>query len=150
MRKRPLLPHEVSKGEYDLCELLLTKGARPTNRKDAAHGNTSLHVAVEQQAEHLVRLLVRHKAELSEQNRRGQTPLILGAQTGQASVVELLLRRTEPQYSYGGRPSAPVQRSSVKPRSPFHSPMSCITATSASVTSGQSPSPSRHARGANS
>ena len=35
--------------------------------------------------------LVRHKADLSEQNRKGQTPLIIAAETGQDTVVELLL-----------------------------------------------------------
>jgi ankyrin repeat protein len=87
---RSALEVAVSKGEYALCELLLTKGGRPTNRKDAA-GNTSLHIAVERRADELVRLLVRHKAELSEQNRKGQTPLIIGAESGQSQIVELLL-----------------------------------------------------------
>ena len=87
---RTALELAVAKGEVSLCELLMTKGARPTNRKDAS-GNTSLHVAVSNQAESLVRLLVRHRAELSEQNRKGQTPLIIGAETGQDTVVELLL-----------------------------------------------------------
>lgn len=39
----------------------------------------------------IVRLLVANKAELSEQNRAGATPLILAAATGQEAVVELLL-----------------------------------------------------------
>ena len=94
---RTALEVAVSRGEHELCELLLTKGARPTSRKDAA-GNTSLHVAVHAKSEHLVRLLVRHKAELSEQNRRGQSPLILGAESGQASVVELLLHSGAPLH----------------------------------------------------
>ena len=61
---RSALEVAVARGEGELCETLLTKGAKPSNRKDAA-GNTSLHVAVHQKAEHLVRLLVRHKAEVS-------------------------------------------------------------------------------------
>ena len=94
---RTALEVAVSRGETELCELLLTKGAKPTNRKDAA-GNTSLHVAVANGYEGLVRLLVRHKAALSEQNRRGQTPLILGAESGQSSVVELLLHSGAPLH----------------------------------------------------
>ena len=88
---RTALEVAVSRGEYELCELLLSKGARPTKRKDP-NGNTSLHVAVSTRAEPLVKLLVQHKAELSEQNRRGQTPLILAAESGQTDVVDFLLR----------------------------------------------------------
>lgn len=69
---RTALEVAVSRGEDELCEVLLAKGARPTSRKDAS-GNTSLHLAVERRAETLVRLLIMHKAELSEQNRKGQT-----------------------------------------------------------------------------
>ena len=87
---RTALEVAISRKEYELSELLLAKGARPTSRKDP-HGNTSLHVAVAHQAEGLVRLLVRHRAELSEQNRQGQTPLIMAAESGQVGVVELLL-----------------------------------------------------------
>lgn len=83
---RTALEVAVSRGEAELCELLLTKGAKPTNRRDA-HGNTSLHVAVMRGEEGIVRLLVRHKAELSEQNRKGETPLIIGAEGGQGEAA---------------------------------------------------------------
>ena len=48
----------VARGEWTLCEELLTKGAMPTRRQDAA-GNSMLHLAVIQRADSPVRLLVR-------------------------------------------------------------------------------------------
>ena len=66
---RTALEVAVTRGEVELCEVLLTRGAKPTLRKDNA-GNTQLHAAVTLRSERLVRLLVKHKAELSDQNRR--------------------------------------------------------------------------------
>ena len=80
----------VAKGEVDLCEELLSRGARPTCRADES-GNTSLHVAVNQRSERLVRLLLNRRAETSLQNRDGATPLLIAASTGQTPVVSLLL-----------------------------------------------------------
>jgi len=88
---RTALEAAVTRGEVELCEVLLTRGAKPTLRKDNA-GNTQLHAAVTLKSERLVRLLVKHKAELSDQNRRGATPLLLAAESGQAAVAELLLQ----------------------------------------------------------
>ena len=80
----------VAKGEVDLCEELLSRGARPSSRPDES-GNTSLHVAVIQRSERLVRLLLNRRAETSLQNRDGATPLLIAASTGQTPVVSLLL-----------------------------------------------------------
>ena len=60
----------VTKGEADLCEELLSRGAKPTSRADES-GNTSLHVAVSQRSERLVRLLLNHRADTALQNHQG-------------------------------------------------------------------------------
>ena len=41
---RTALDVAVQRGETELCELLLAKGSKPSNRRDDA-GNTALHVA---------------------------------------------------------------------------------------------------------
>ena len=62
----------------------------PVPRQDPA-GNTVLHTAVALCNDYLIRLLVRHKADLSIQNAEGATPLLLASSTGQEAAVQLLL-----------------------------------------------------------
>lgn len=89
---RSALDVAVRRGEFALCEELLSRGAKPSRRQDTASGNTVLHVAVMHRHEPLVRSLVRHKADLSIQNHEGCTPLLLASAIGQEAVVELLVQ----------------------------------------------------------
>mmetsp|Transcript_33938 Transcript_33938/g.108220 ORF Transcript_33938/g.108220 Transcript_33938/m.108220 type:complete len:739 (+) Transcript_33938:1064-3280(+) len=88
---RSALEVAVAQGEADLAELLLLRGAKPTRNQDV-DGNTLLHTAVLRRNERLVSLLVKHRAELSDQNRHGCTPLLLAAESGQPSVAQTLLK----------------------------------------------------------
>jgi ankyrin repeat protein len=87
---RTALEVAVAAGAFELCEALLARGAQPTKHKDA-QGNTMLHTAVALGSEPLVRLLLRQRAEIEQQNRRGCTPLLLASEAGQTGVVTQLL-----------------------------------------------------------
>lgn len=76
---RTALEVAVERGQVELCELLLAKGARPNNRKDEA-GETSLHVAVRPPSCHArpvhsrLRELTRSRARTCRRARRCERP----------------------------------------------------------------------------
>ena len=80
----------VARGELELCELLLSKGARPSRVKDES-GNAMIHTAVSREYTRIARLLVNARADLADQNSLGQTPLLLAAENGNQDLVRLLL-----------------------------------------------------------
>lgn len=75
-------------GDLDASQKLLARGAQ-VNRP----GWTPLHYAASGPNTRLVELLLSQGAELEAEAPNGSTPLMLAAQTGPESTIDLLLRR---------------------------------------------------------
>jgi uncharacterized protein len=75
-------------GDLESTERLLARGARPNGP-----GWTPLHYAASGPNTRLVELLLSRGAELEAQAPNGSTALMMAAQTGPESTVDLLLRR---------------------------------------------------------
>lgn len=77
-------------GSTDLVQELLENGARVN--KPGRNGWTAMHYAVDQEEMAMVRLLVRHKADL-EVRVRGWTPLLMALRDRPLSLAEYLIRK---------------------------------------------------------
>lgn len=87
----------------DMIELLVENNAYlSTTDRD---GNTALHWAVIQGRYGSVESLIGLGADVNQQNRRGETPLMVGAREGDRDILDLLLQ-AEPDFTirdYSGR-----------------------------------------------
>ena len=82
------LCYDASKGQKDLVQLLLERGADLNNADK--RGWTLLHWAAENRHKHIVRLLLDNGADPNRENKWGHTPLHYAKLNGQVDVVCML------------------------------------------------------------
>uniref|UniRef100_A0A1X7U0K3 Uncharacterized protein n=1 Tax=Amphimedon queenslandica TaxID=400682 RepID=A0A1X7U0K3_AMPQE len=85
------------KGNCDVVELLLKKGADPSHSND--YGYTALIVAAEGGHYDIVQLLLNNGADLSTADNLGDTALVAAARVGHDEIVQLLSEEADPNTS---------------------------------------------------
>ena len=85
------LMYAAAANDRELAERLLDGGASP-NLKDDESGNSVLHVAAENGAFDVARLLLDRGAVIEAQNNRKVTPLIVAATWSQTELARLLIK----------------------------------------------------------
>jgi ankyrin repeat protein len=98
------LMHAVRGGHTEVAGLLLDKGA-DLNAIDAKHGLTALHWAVFHNQQGAVQALLDKGASPGLKDKRGLTPMMLGAHYAKPEIVGLLLDRTPPGEQDAARKS---------------------------------------------
>ncbi|MFN4151289.1 MAG: ankyrin repeat domain-containing protein [Candidatus Sericytochromatia bacterium] len=88
------------KGGYrDLVENLLFHNPILVDLENKSNGVTPILSAIEYGQVEIVKLLIKHGANISKKNKEGITPLILASQTKEKEIIELLLGAKNGLYS---------------------------------------------------
>ena len=87
----PLLKIAVALGLYEMCALLLKKGARPN--ATGVDRETALMWAAERNSLKICKLLVAHGAKVRQASNSGKTALIMAARTKNYKLIEFLLSK---------------------------------------------------------
>ena len=102
-RGRPGLLHiAATNGRVAVARELLAEGSPGVDEREAAQGQTALHIAAEWSNVEFMRLLREHSAAIDEADALGLTPLLAGAANGVLEPLRLLaqwgadLAATEP------------------------------------------------------
>ena len=102
-RRRPGLLHiAATNGRVAVARELLAEGSPGVDEREAAQGQTALHIAAEWSNVEFMRLLREHSAAIDEADALGLTPLLAGAANGVLEPLRLLaqwgadLAATEP------------------------------------------------------
>lgn len=77
-------------GHYNICEMLLQRGAR-VNAQNMGD-DTPLHLAVTMGKEDVMNLLIAHKASINAANEHGNTPIHYAAFWGHEGIAETLVQ----------------------------------------------------------
>jgi ankyrin repeat protein len=88
----PLLVLAAQNNNYDLCAVLLAKGA-DTNIPDSNNGETALIKAARNGNIELMNMLMMANADVNAQSRRGVSVLTAAVQNGDPLLIEFLLSR---------------------------------------------------------
>lgn len=80
----------ASKGQFQICELLLQRGANVNLQSPRPDGGSALHEAVNKKHQHLIELLLAAGAAPFVENAKGFTALDLSCQTKNLTLLRLL------------------------------------------------------------
>eukprot|EP00750_Incisomonas_marina_P031580 INCI8242.2.p1 GENE.INCI8242.2~~INCI8242.2.p1 ORF type:complete len:1210 (-),score=258.10 INCI8242.2:56-3685(-) len=78
-------------GQLYVVEMLIEAGVNINASSQDDEACTALHSAAQSKDIELAQLLIRHKAEVNVQSRKGTTPLLLAAQEGATNLVKILI-----------------------------------------------------------
>ncbi|WP_428898000.1 Ankyrin repeat [Parelusimicrobium proximum] len=91
-RGETLLITAAAAGNIDAFQLLLSRSA-DVNKPASTTGDTPVMAALKKNHRDMVVLLIQAGADLNMENKYGQTPLLLGIATRDASLVRILISR---------------------------------------------------------
>lgn len=100
--------------QKNLIELCLRFGSYDIMESSDDHGNTPLHSATLRGSEHLVKVLLAHRANIEATNGKGYTPLCLATKNGHDKIVEFLLENGAQIRAKGFDGKTPLHLAAIK------------------------------------